>query len=700
MTINWYHVITIFCLIIFYHPSIAQTIDTVDTYIHLKIYTGGKDSVYINHERYYGLFIRDTCTIEDYGTKILTNSGCWKRVYRNLSPRFWDIGGLSPDSFIGSVRREIDAINSAAIVAYNNGGDTIEIDSLYIIDRPIFLLKNNTYLGTTDSAGFQRINPPKTILTDTVFFADSKIMVENNHGFRTLQKINIANGIAYDSIAGHVSYRASVSIPLGGDTTIFLSGLAIQKQMLPGDSVSLFFPMMTPRFSGTDSIFIKNLIFDGNRQHYNLNYDWRINTTIDLPTTTHTIIEQCRFYNIPTENIFLCGAIVKDCSGMDLNGSIIHFSCGMLDKPTEVIYNDFSSTNEVGDSLMNHSEAGLTFSSKVQHLRMAYNTFTQLEEYGVGIFGNDDVFNEITDNLLESKLETIVFHPFYLYRDSNLIYNNKNPNFANLSEDSCFLDRPEFVHLFPCQGNSTWRNALGIGDTITITLDSFSVLNSNENFIKCIQAIYDTTFFKLVNASLNTPGISSFHHWDFEESSTECLGLVFDNGHRNGKYGDGNWGYEPCGQNGKCQALTFSFMVTTLPDSTSAVACPLKGLQIRYDGEMQTWAYPIYCQNEPIYFNDTLLGQPILEGNPVSSLKENSTFSTIQLYPNPSQHSIYIQDFVQSNTPYQVLNPMGQVIQKGVLTDNKINIHYLPSGIYVLRFWLEYQYYSAIFVKK
>ena len=141
--------------------------------------------------------------------------------------------------------------------------------------------------------------------------------------------------------------------------------------------------MMKARFGKTDSIHIKNLIFNGNRPFYNLNFDWRVNKTIPMPTSTYCLIEECRFYQIPAENVFVCGATFRDCSGTDLNGSAIHFSCNSFDRPTDILYNKFSRSNQVGDSTMRHSEAGFTFSANVQNLRIAYNEMDQIEESGV-----------------------------------------------------------------------------------------------------------------------------------------------------------------------------------------------------------------------------------------------------------------------------------------------------------------------------
>ena len=108
--------ITITCTLSVFLPGLKgqSSPDTVANYLQLKIYSGKKDTVYIAHERYHGSFVKDTCRTENFGTKILTASGCWQRIHQNFSPRFWAIGGRSPDRIVGSVNREIDAVNSAA----------------------------------------------------------------------------------------------------------------------------------------------------------------------------------------------------------------------------------------------------------------------------------------------------------------------------------------------------------------------------------------------------------------------------------------------------------------------------------------------------------------------------------------------------------------------------------------------------------
>jgi hypothetical protein len=678
--------------------------DTVNTYSSLRLYSGTSDSLFVDHLRYHGTFFKDSCITENFGTilKSTSLSGiCWRRITNNFHPRFWAIGGQSPDNIIGSVLEEVDAINSAAIAAGQAGGDTIIIDTMYLIDRSIFLISNNTYLGTTDSAGFKRVNTPKTVLTQSTAFNDNRIHVANNIGFRTRQKINIANDQNYDSIAGHVSYTASVSQALGGDSIIFLSGRKMQKAMMIGDSVSLFFPMMSPRFTTLDSVYIKNLVFNGNRKSYNLNYDWRVNTTIVIPSTNESIIENCRFYEIPTENFFLCGSRFTNCSGDGFNGSVIHFSCNLGFYSTEVLYNDFTNTKEISDSIMSHSEAGMTFSAKVRNLRVAYNKLHQIGESGIGVFLNDDYNNEITDNLFNTNKDKVELSPFYTLPDSNLIYNNKNRYKADTSAQACIIKAPKPRGIKPCVGNSSSINPLQIGDTLSITLDSLMIRNSNENFLKCLIPIFDSTFFDLTNIEFNNQNISQYHQWNFDTTSSICYGAVFDNGHQNGVYGKDNWGYEPCSDSGKCDDIKITFQVSKLPPVSQVVTCPLIGLELKYDGEVGTWEDSITCNKQLILFDSVTIGKPFLRGKVITDLnkEEVSNSNEFNIYPNPANDYLKLELTFDKNIAYTIFNTIGSIQQEGKLSNELIDISNLSNGVYWIELRVGSNYSRNSFVK-
>ncbi len=677
-----------------------SNIDTVADYAALKFHANLADTVFVDHPRYYGLFYRDTSLqTENFGTTIQTISGFRRRIHRNYSPRFWAIGGRATDPLIRNVDREVDAINSAAIAAYEAGGDTVLIDSIYPIDRSVYLLDGNTYLGTSDSAGFRRIAPPRTVLRDTAQVGDRQILVENNDGFRTYQEINIAAGFAFDSLAGFVSYRASVAPNLGGDSIIWLSGRPIQRMMYPGDTVSLFFAMMDIRFQDIDSIHLENLVFDGNQAKYQLSADWRVNTTIKLPTTALAVIDNCRFYRIPNENMILCGAQVRNCSGRDLNGSATHISCQNNEQFTTLQYNDYLFTNVLGNALMQHSEAAITFSANVHGLHVSYNTFRQVNEYGLGIFKPDDANNLVTDNLFDTDQEITLLQFAYPYAETNTIYNNKQPSRSKTSIDSCWRQPPILRSARACADLSSYTNPLRLGDTIELVFDSIYLRNTNENFVKYIRPLYDTTYFRIVDMEMSTFPLATAHQFSYQADNVSGTGLVFDNGHRRGTLGLGNWGYEGCGQQGGCTNLRIRFAVHTLPDSLQAVSCPLRALQLHFDGELGTWHTVPSCDNAPMYFEGSALGSPILAGQVVGTGTPYSNATDFTIYPNPVAEKLYVQAAEPGYRQCRILNALGELVYEGPLLDGGISTVGWPKGLYILQLHQDAQQVVATFVK-
>ena len=665
--------------------SSSAQVDTLTSYIQFSQYSGTADSIYLEHSRSYGLFVKDSCTSTDYGTTILTGNACWQRIHNNFHPRFWAFGSASPHWTIGTVETEVEAINCAAWAAWNAGGDTIEIDSMYTIDRAVLLLERNTYLGMSDSAGFIRAEPPKTVLTDTAQVGDQLIAVANNAGFRTLQRINIASAQSYDSTAGYVSYTAGVNPILTGDSLIYLSGLNMQETMFPGDSVSLFFPMMkNVSWSGSDSVHLKNLVFDGRRSSYTLNYDWRVNSTILWPTNTGSSLERCRFYNMPAENVVLCGTRVVDCSGTGFNGSALHFSCSPAGSRTSVLYNQFQQLNQVGDSVMEHSEGGFTFSSKVRNFNIAYNVLSEVQEHGIGLFGNDDTNNVITDNLLEAAGNTVGFLPFYQYGSTNVVYNNKNPKQANQATDPCLLREPEFRVPKPCAATSSMRKPMQVGDELTIEIDSLHARNSNENYVKTIRPLFNNSYFQLSDVSINPSVLAPGHSWTYHSSGE----LVFDNGHRNGISGAGNWGYEPCGIPGGCTDLEFTFTLEALPMCTDSIACPLTGFEVVYDGEVGTWSEPVYCNNTAYLFDPDRLGMPVVKG--LEDCEPVTVANAPKLPNEPKQvdfKTLMVNDGVEVVQRFEVYSVVGQWLGSVEVngSSDPIELNHLAPGVYFLR---------------
>ena len=79
-----------------------------------------------------------------------------------------------------------------------------------------------------------------------------------------------------------------------------------------------------------------------------------------------------------------------------------------------------------------------------------------------------------------------------------------------------------------------------------------------------------------------------------------------------------------------------------------------------------------------------------LNGSANASVTSFNNDEQLFIYPNPS-NSDYLNvrlpsSIMNNSVQFELLNMQGQVVQKNRLTDNRINVATLSSGIYTLRF--------------
>ncbi|MBP6185543.1 MAG: T9SS type A sorting domain-containing protein [Saprospiraceae bacterium] len=68
----------------------------------------------------------------------------------------------------------------------------------------------------------------------------------------------------------------------------------------------------------------------------------------------------------------------------------------------------------------------------------------------------------------------------------------------------------------------------------------------------------------------------------------------------------------------------------------------------------------------------------------ITSLDDGALTSTVHIYPNPANRLIHIQTEGTNIIRYDIMNMLGQLVQKGEGTTEEINISALPSGKYVI----------------
>lgn len=65
---------------------------------------------------------------------------------------------------------------------------------------------------------------------------------------------------------------------------------------------------------------------------------------------------------------------------------------------------------------------------------------------------------------------------------------------------------------------------------------------------------------------------------------------------------------------------------------------------------------------------------------------EDITAPALRIYPNPANQEIFVESGSNLNGPYEIVNLKGQLIQKGVMNQNSIDISSLRDGLYLVVF--------------
>lgn len=587
--------------IILGNATLFACVDTLQNYQSLKVYNGSCDTIYIDNARTYGLFYRVAAGEENFGTLIGSNNNfAWKRIFLEYESRFWEYD--EPTITIGPNRvvKEIDALNCAATAAYLDGGGIIRLDSMYEADLPLLVFPFCTYKGYGDAAGIRRFDSPFALLTTPAPVGTKIFNLNTTEGFRKGQMPIIHYGSAFEQNSG-LSYQRILNLTPESVTISGQSG--INYPVETGDTFAITFPLARPGIAEIiDSVHFDNLIFDGNWTNNPYTHDWRINTSLNLGGLKNSLIENCTFKDIPSENIFLCGTTVRNCTGNNFAGSALHFSCGMLERVTLAEYNVFEGLNQVGDEIMEHSEAAFTFSAQTKNIIVRYNHLITGGGYAWGKIGNDDYNDIITDNYFENFDSTFTIKNDHPYPDSFNFINNKMVGAlmdTNIYQD-CF---PENFHCIfspdmPCDALTNCSNPLNEGDHFFVRIPVVKAIRTYENFVKAIRPIYDNTYFSLVRIQAEMD-LLPYHSWNFDANSEK---LIFDNGHRDGTYAPGNYGYEGCSEEISCRSFIFEFSVNSLPmqGQPQPAACFFEGLELTFDGDFFTWEYPPECQNRII----------------------------------------------------------------------------------------------------
>jgi hypothetical protein len=68
-----------------------------------------------------------------------------------------------------------------------------------------------------------------------------------------------------------------------------------------------------------------------------------------------------------------------------------------------------------------------------------------------------------------------------------------------------------------------------------------------------------------------------------------------------------------------------------------------------------------------------------------TGLNETSFSSSISIYPNPTNTTLFIKTETNNSVQYQIINSIGQVLQQEKLKGTSIDVSSLSKGIYFIQ---------------
>jgi len=502
-------------------------IDTLESYTDLRTYAGTSLVVYVQDFTYTfnsvsyttlgGLFRRVSTGAENGGT-LIDGVFKWARDWDEIhvQPEWWQVGGYDAngvaytDKNISSagIYNEADRINSAIQVGGAGSVLVFYKGKTYEMDKNIDIQENQTFLG--NGAILKRISTPTSLLTANSSSGAFTVTVASATGFRVGQTILITKttathgGIAYDENVGMLNPLRITNV---AGNVITLSA-ALPENVIIGWRLIIKLSIISPNDGASLKLAtIKQLNFDGNKTGNPYCIDWRYGASINLSSSEEqTLIDNCYFYESPSETIFSGSCKILNSSYSEINGSLIHFSSNINRASTTVIDKCFGvGSNRGTNALMYHSEALITSSANVTNVRITGCNFED---------GDEAVFTTDSYDDFEIAVENNNFKDFKwsffggtgggigvekFLKVNNNSFNNCGPIWFDSGTPSQVYDRTGWSHIVI--NNNTFINT-------RLQFNQGGILDIENN-----RFLWDASKVTKYDYSVNTlNGISAFNH--------------------------------------------------------------------------------------------------------------------------------------------------------------------------------------------
>ncbi len=254
---------------------------------------------------------------------------------------------------------------------------------------------------------------------------------------------------------------------------------------------------------------------------------------------------------------------------------------------------------------------------------------------------------------------------------------------ANLTDIASF-DGSNWTVIQPpfTTGGSTWPNNI---KTIATAPNGDLWLVRNYDFLRYTSDGSWTVFDEDDTSVITSSAVSTI---DFEENGTVWISA---GSHGILRYADDNWslfeeddGVYGCRDltitpSGDIWAATFEGLAKfngTSWDLWTEDNCGLIGedvMQVNHTSDGTLWV------------NMDMEGIQLYDNNAFPSGISGEEMGSLDLYPNPTRNFICLENIAAEQMDYQILNNIGQLVQTGIIQNQRLNIEHLVTGIYFIK---------------
>ena len=188
----------------------------------------------------------------------------------------------------------------------------------------------------------------------------------------------------------------------------------------------------------------------------------------------------------------------------------------------------------------------------------------------------------------------------------------------------------------------------------------------------------------------------TFHFYSYSMENGEDFWLRFYNGSSWSTVG--TWARGTSFENNNFYSATVTLNSTDVNFASNS--------QFRFQNDASGNADHIYIDQVTI---KGIVGNGVASTNSVNAVAGYATFSDgsnafgsdKMLYPNPARDIININpNFGKIQSTYRITNLLGQVVSKGTIKNNTVNVNELQRGLYLLELTDEEETFTTKFVKE